>query len=106
MMWPMSGPNSMFDWPNWSQLSWYELFSAGLIGLLVFGVVGLMWAFLASLYHSGSTVIYFLLRRDVDGTDLEDLYIDESELDRTGAWLPAAVPSTSDDAIDADAPAE
>ncbi len=90
LMWPMAGPNAMYQWPDWSQLTWYEHFSAGLIGLFVVGVIGLMWAFLVSLFHSGSTVIYFLLRRDVDGTDLEDLFLDESELDQTGATARAA----------------
>jgi len=40
-------------------------------------VIGLMWAFLASFYFSASTVIYFLLRRDVDGTDLEELHMED-----------------------------
>lgn len=79
LMWPMAGPHSMYQWPDWSQLTWYEHFSAGLIGLGVVVVIGLMWAFLASFYHTSSTVIYFLLRRDVDGTDLQDFYIDESD---------------------------
>jgi hypothetical protein len=102
LMWPMTGPGSMYDWPDWSQLSWYEHFSAGLIGLSVMTVTGLMWAFLASLYHSGSTVIYFLLRRDVDGTDLEDLYVDEGEWDVGSPRSPDAVSHAAASATGAD----
>ncbi len=39
----------------------------------------MMWSFLASFYFSGCTAVYFLLRRDVDKTDLDDIYIDEDE---------------------------
>jgi hypothetical protein len=39
--------------------------------------IGLMWAFLFSYYFCSSTVLYFLLRRDVDGTDLEEVFIDD-----------------------------
>ncbi len=53
-----------------------ESFSSVVIGFWVTVVVLLAWAFLASFYLSGSTVIYFLLRRLNDGMDLEDVYID------------------------------
>lgn len=42
-----------------------------LIGLWVYLVVGLVWAFLCSFYFSASTVVYYLLRRAVDLTDYE-----------------------------------
>ena len=56
-------------------------------------VIGLMWAFLASFYFSGSTVIYFLLRRDVDGTDLEEVHTDDEPSGDSGATLSPSEPS-------------
>lgn len=79
LLWPPAGPNALYSWPDWSGLSWYEYFSAFFIAVYVLIVVGLMWSFLASFYFSGSTVIYFLLRRDVDGTDLEEVHMEDEE---------------------------
>jgi len=95
LLWPPAGPSSLHAWPDWQQLAWYEHFSAFLIGIYVLLVVGLLWSFLASFYFCGSTVIYFLLRRDVDGTDLEDLY-EEGEQAAEGtlrSQAPAVSPS-------------
>ena len=61
------------------------------LSLLV--VIGLMWAFLASFYFSGSTVIYFLLRRDVDGTDLEEVHTDDEPSADSGATVSPPEPS-------------
>ncbi len=79
LLWPLGGPNTLYLPPDWTRLTWYEHFSAVLIGFYVLLVIGLMWSFLASFYFSGSTVIYFLLRRDVDGTDVDDVYIADAE---------------------------
>lgn len=75
LLWPLGGPSALYTWPDWSKLSWYEYFSASWIALYVMLVIGLMWAFLATFYFCSSTVLYFLLRRDVDATDLEEVFI-------------------------------
>ncbi len=80
LLWPQQGAQAIHSWPDWSGLSWYECYSAFFIGVYVLIVIGLMWAFLASFYFSGSTIIYFLLRRDVDGTDLQEVHVDDEEL--------------------------
>ena len=59
-------------------------------------VLLLVWAFLASFYFCGSTVIYFLLRRDNDAMDLEDVFIDKyEEGDHAAAAPPPASPPAS-----------
>ncbi|HEY3243480.1 MAG TPA: hypothetical protein VGM03_09015 [Phycisphaerae bacterium] len=68
-----------------SKISWF------LIGLWVLLVAALVWSFLVSYYFSASTIIYFLLRREVDATDLEDVYLDKLEEEITPA--PAAPPA-------------
>lgn len=85
LLWPMGGPGEMYRMPDWSALAWYEHVSAFLIGLFVLLVIAAMWSFLVSFYFSGSSVVYFLLRRDVDGIDLEDLYSSDEEVPSTGA---------------------
>lgn len=91
LLWPLGGPNALYAWPDWSRLSWYEYVSAFWIGMYVLLVVGLVWAFLASFYFSGSTVLYFLLRRDVDGTDLEEVLVDDEPGDEPRADIPIPV---------------
>lgn len=81
LLWPLAGPSALHGWPDWSRLAWYEYISAGVIGVYVMLVVGLMFAFLASFYFCASTVLYFLLRRDVDKTDLEDLHMEDGSGD-------------------------
>ena len=77
LLWPIGGPNVLHRWPDWSQLTWYEHLSALLIWVYVAAVIGLMWSFLASFYFSGSTVVYALLRRDVDAIDLDEVFVED-----------------------------
>ncbi len=76
-LWPLGGPNELYAWPDWSTLVWYEYVSGFFIGVYVLVVIGLMWSFLASFYFSGSTIIYALLRRDVDGIALDEVHLDD-----------------------------
>jgi len=97
LLWPIAGPNALYSWPDWSLLTWYEHFSAFFIGVYVLIVIGLMWAFLASFYFSASTVIYFLLRRDVDGTDLEELHMEEEGSGKDSSKPESSPPPESTD---------
>ena len=60
-------------------LSGTETFCKWLITFWTFIVVGLVAAFAVSFFLSASTIIYYLLRREVDATDLEDVYLEEYE---------------------------
>ena len=77
-----------------------ESFSAVVIGVWVILVVLLVWAFLASFYLSGSTVIYFLLRRDNDAMDLEDVFIETYE---EGEFSPSGEPPSPEPTPEPDA---
>ncbi len=56
-----------------------ESVGAFLIMVWTFVVVGSVIAFTISFYFSASTMIYYLLRREVDATDIEDVYLEEYE---------------------------
>jgi len=56
-----------------------EKFAAGWIRLYIMAVSGLLYAFALSFYFSASTVIYSLMRKSVDDTEIEDVYIPETE---------------------------
>ena len=94
LLWPFGGPNALYGFPNWTELRFSEYFSAFFICIYVLLVIGLMWSFLASFYFSASTVIFFLLRRDVEGTDLGDVYIEE-EVGLETSPAPATAGSTT-----------
>ncbi len=111
LLWPLPGPTALYAWPEWGQLAWYEYISAFFIAVYVLLVIGVMWSFLVSLYFSGSTIIYYLLRRDVDGTDLEDIYLDQEDDGEPSSAATSAVkasnsqaPSASDASVEPSAP--
>jgi hypothetical protein len=56
-----------------------ETIAAILICIMVFLVVGLVVAFVASFFFSASTMMYLLLRQEVDATDIADVYVEEPE---------------------------
>jgi hypothetical protein len=79
VLWPLGGASGLHRWPEWSQLGFFEDFSALMIGVYVLLTIGLTWSFLFSFCLSSDTIIYFLLRRDVDGNDVSDVHFDESK---------------------------
>lgn len=68
-----------------------------LIAVWVFLATGLTFAFLVTFYLSGSTAVYFLLRRDVDETDLDDIYIEPDEQAQTQVPQPQPPPAAKPD---------
>ena len=78
--------------PEYQNLKWSEAVSAGLIAWWVYIVIGLIGAFAISFYFSANTIIYYLMRREVDATELDDVYVEEAddELDESAAPAAAA----------------
>jgi len=76
-------------------LGWHESAGMFLMACWVFGVVGLVGAFVVSFYFCGSTEMYLLLRRDVDAVDYDEIYYEEEEDDlfEEEAFEPAIAPS-------------
>jgi hypothetical protein len=60
-------------------LSGAESFTMFFIAAWVFLAVGLVGAFVVSFYFCGSTEMYFLLRREVDAVDYDEIYYEELE---------------------------
>jgi len=64
---------------NWPAMSVTEKVGAFIIGIWVFLIASLVLAYLLTYAASSTTSIYFLLRRKVDATDLDDVYVEETE---------------------------
>jgi hypothetical protein len=50
---------------------------ARLIWLWVHLIIALLGAFVVCFYFSANTIIYYLLRREVDATDMDDVYLEQ-----------------------------
>lgn len=78
-MWHEPTFDNLFSGFGWAGMSGSESVGAVLIGIWVFVVAATVWSYLLSYSISSSTVIYSLLRRKVDATDLDDVYVEEQE---------------------------
>ena len=92
-MWPMTTDPLMTlpHSPDYAHLKGSEAAAAGLIQFWVYLTIGLIGAFAISFYFSANTIIYYLMRREVDATDLDDVYIEETDDDLEAGEVPADV---------------
>jgi hypothetical protein len=86
------------------QLKWSEDIAAGMIAFWVYLVIGLVGAYAISYFFSVNTIIYYLMRREVDATELEDVYVEETE-DEFGETTTTVTSTTVAAAATAPAPA-
>ena len=79
LMWPAPTWNDLTYNVNYEGLKWSEKVAAGEISFWVYLTIGLLGAFAISFYFSANTIIYYLMRREVDATELDDVYVEETE---------------------------
>ena len=100
VMLPMPSFNALHGPMHWTAMTGAEKIGAFFISLWVFLVVAAVVAFLLSYFVSATTVIYYLLRRKVDATDLDDVYVEEGPQEpaaaATGDEQPSAAENNSD----------
>ena len=100
---PPTYSNLSYDIP-FINLSGMQSIAAVLLSLWVYLMVALVAAYAVSLYYSISTIIYFLMRREVDATELDDVYLDPHDEEMGGY---SDVPEADTQApIDPEEPAE
>ena len=80
-------------------LNWYGDITAFLLSFWNYLLISLLGAFAISFYFSVNTIIYYLMRREVDATEMDDVYLEQPEEDF------AETPTTSATAPAASAPA-
>lgn len=79
VLWPAPKFALLFPEVNWWALSWSEWIGAGLIQGWLCLLLAAMGGYVMSYYYSANTIIYFLLRRSVDGQGLCDILPPEDE---------------------------
>lgn len=93
---PSTGDTPFWGDFNHAPLTGTEWLAAFFVKLWVFLIVALLGAFVVSFYFVGSTAMYFLLRRDIDAVDYEEVYYEESEdaFDEPAPATPAPAPQS------------
>ena len=66
-------------------LKWHVKVTKVIMSIWLYVYAGLFMAFVFSLGYSLHTMIYFLLRKDLDGTDMTEVFIEEEEEAEAGA---------------------
>jgi hypothetical protein len=97
-MWPIGAgadPTEFFSLPynvNFLALGPGESTGAWLVAVWVYLLIGLLGAFAISFYFSANTIIYYLMRREVDATEMDDVYVEQldEEFTETPPPTPAA----------------
>ncbi|HET6251711.1 MAG TPA: hypothetical protein VFE47_28760, partial [Tepidisphaeraceae bacterium] len=80
-IWPSISDQDMAYRINFQALSWSDAIGAFLIAMWVYIVLTLLAAFVISFFFSANTIIYYLMRREVDATELDDVYVEETDED-------------------------
>lgn len=95
LLWPQPGagdPRNVLPYsPDYAHLKSTEAIAAGLMVWWNYIVIGLIGAFAISFYFSANTIIYYLMRREVDATELDDVYVEETDddVEEPAAPMPA-----------------
>jgi hypothetical protein len=91
VVWAAPTFDSLWGQFNWQAVGTVQTVSSVLIGFWTFLLAAMVAAYLLSFAASATTAIYYLLRREVDSTDLDDVYVEEAEEQEFPA--PQAVPA-------------
>ncbi|HEX2972557.1 MAG TPA: hypothetical protein VHP11_09500 [Tepidisphaeraceae bacterium] len=81
---------------NFESLNSYGDITAFFLAAWVYLVIAMLGAFAISFYISASTIIYYLIRRDADATELDDVYLEQPEEDLVEAPVPAPAPAAEE----------
>ena len=103
-MWPAPEFGDLPHTIQYADLKWSEKIAATEIAFWVYLVIGLLGAYAISFYFSANTIIYYLMRREVDATELDDVYVEDTD-DDFGDAASVAATGQPGDAISAGAPA-
>ncbi len=95
------GPKLFGATPFWGDFGGHDLtgmsaFGQWVLWIWVMIVVGFVGAFAVNFFFSSCTLIYGLLRREVDATDIDDIYLEEPEEDEMPLGGPSE-PQQKDD---------
>ncbi|MCC6238710.1 MAG: hypothetical protein IT448_00190 [Phycisphaerales bacterium] len=104
----------MWPKPTWANLPYDfstltlgagEATGAWMVAIWNYLLIALLGAFAIAFYFSANTIIYYLMRREVDNTEMDDVYVEQVDDDFTDIAPASAEPSPASSSIASDAPA-
>ncbi len=87
---PINPTTKLEDDELLASLDWAQWTGAIFVGFWLYVLFALMIGFAYSYFWTASTLIYFLLRKSVDDTDADEVYLEEEEEE---AYQPPAAPA-------------
>jgi hypothetical protein len=83
-LWPTMWPNPVVNERlvydvDYLTLTLGQDLGASLLSFWVYLTIGMLGAFAISFYFSANTIIYYLMRNEVDATELDDVYLEQGE---------------------------
>ncbi len=88
-MWPAFEMRKLTYAPEWSTLGISDSVAAGITAFWVYLIIGLLGAYVISFYFSANTIIYMLMRRKVDATEMDAVYLDPADAETAEPQPPA-----------------
>ncbi len=76
-LWPMPKINELSPPINWWAMNWSEWIGSVFLHCWVYTVITMVGAYVMSFHYSIHTILYFLLRRAVEGQSLNEVYQEE-----------------------------
>ncbi len=94
MLWPGPSEFSHLTYPIQTlTLGPGETLGAYLIAMWIYLVIAILGAYAISFYFSANTIVYYLMRNEVDATDMDDVFVEQQDDD-----LLESTPSPADPA--------
>jgi len=94
-MWPSPLATGRLSYsPDYLPLAAGQKIGAFFINCWVMLFVSFLGAFAISLYFSANTIVYYLMRNEVDSTELDDVYLEQSEEELEPAFTAVATETT------------
>lgn len=105
-MWPNPATAARLSYDvDYLALGAGQSFGAMLISFWVFLVIAILGGFAISFYFSANTIIYFLMRREVDATEMDDVYLEQVDDEFTETAAPVPTPPATTDTTPDNTPA-
>jgi hypothetical protein len=106
-MWPNPLDTGRLSYsPDYHALAFGQGIGAFFMNCWVIFMVAFLGAYAISLYFSANTIIYYLMRGEVDSTELDDVYLEQSEEDAEPVLGPVGVHVTTETVVAANPPPE
>jgi hypothetical protein len=91
VMWPEPFSNNRLAYDiEYLALTPMQDIGATLMAFWVYLVIAMLGAFAISIYFSANTIIYYLMRQEVDATELDDVYLEQSDEEFTDTLATSA----------------